>query len=133
MSRTSDRLASAADPDDVRLPIGLRFVKLTLQVTAFRDRGPRVLGSGNGGDQASLWKRNVAGASSFTFFHRETARQFRRRSRIFRFLRLRVEGRNEKEEEQPKTTRCALNHHRCRCYHTPLSCGHEEGRVEFSD
>ena len=70
---TSDRLASVAGPDNVCFPIGLRFVKPALQATAFRDRGPGVLGSGDGGDQASLWKWNMARASGVTFFHREAA------------------------------------------------------------
>ncbi len=74
---TSDRLASVAGADNVGLPIGLRFVKPALQAPAFRDRGPGVLGSGNGGDQAALWERNVAGTSGVTFFHREAAGQFR--------------------------------------------------------
>jgi hypothetical protein len=77
---TSDRLASVAGADNVCFPIGLRLIKPALQATAFRDRGPGVLGSGNGGDQTSLWERNVAGASGFAFFHREVARQFRRGS-----------------------------------------------------
>ncbi|MEK6784407.1 MAG: hypothetical protein AABY61_02900 [Nitrospirota bacterium] len=74
---TSDRLASVAGADNVCFPIGLRFVKPALQATAFRDRGPGVLGSGNRGDQAALWERNVARTSGFTFFHREAAGQFR--------------------------------------------------------
>jgi len=74
VGRTSDRLASVAGADNVCFPISFRFVKPALQATAFRDRGPGVLGSGNGGDQASLWKWNVARASGFTFFHREAAR-----------------------------------------------------------
>ena len=69
VSRTSDRSASLAGADNVRLPIGHRFIKPTIQSAAFRDRGPGLLGSGNGGDPASLWERNVAGASGFTFFH----------------------------------------------------------------
>ena len=80
VGRTSDRLASVAGADNVGLPIGLRFVKPALQAPAFRDRGPGVLGSGNGGDQAALWERNVAGTSCVTFFHREAAGQFRRGS-----------------------------------------------------
>jgi hypothetical protein len=74
MGGTSDRLASVAGADNVCFPIGLRFVKPALQATAFRDRGPGVLGSGDGGDQASLWKWNMARASGVTFFHREAAR-----------------------------------------------------------
>jgi len=74
VGRTSDRLASVAGADNVCFPISFRFVKPALQATAFRDRGPGVLGSGNGGDQASLWKWNVARASGFTFFHHEAAR-----------------------------------------------------------
>jgi hypothetical protein len=70
---TSDRLASVAGADNVCFPISLRFVKPALQATAFRDRGPGVLGSGNGGDQASLWKWNVTRASGFTFFYHEAA------------------------------------------------------------
>jgi hypothetical protein len=77
VGRTSDRLASVAGADNVCFPIGLRFVKPALQATAFRDRGPGVLGSGNGGDQASLWERNVAETSGVSFFHREATGQFR--------------------------------------------------------
>jgi hypothetical protein len=77
VGRTSDGLASVAGADNIGLPIGLCFVKPALQATAFGDCGPRVRGSGNGGDQASLWERNVAGTSGVTFFHREAAGQFR--------------------------------------------------------
>ena len=69
VGRTSDRFASTARADNVRLPIGLRFIKPTLQAAAFRDRGPGLLGSGNGGHPASLWERNVARAPGFTLFH----------------------------------------------------------------
>ena len=78
VGRTSDRLASVAGADDVCFPIGLRFVKPALEATAFRGRGPGVLGSWNGGDQAALWERNVAGTSGVAFFHHEAAGQFSR-------------------------------------------------------
>jgi hypothetical protein len=70
---TSDRLASVAGAGNFRLPIRLFLVESTLYSTPFRDRGPGVLGSGNGGDQASLWKWNVTRASGFTFFYHEAA------------------------------------------------------------
>ncbi|MGB4069753.1 MAG: hypothetical protein WBK08_17125 [Nitrospira sp.] len=70
---TSDRLALTTCTDNVCFPIRLRFVKPALQATTFRDRSPGVLGSGNGGDQASLWKWNVTRASGFTFFYHEAA------------------------------------------------------------
>ncbi|WHZ29453.1 MAG: hypothetical protein OJF51_004255 [Nitrospira sp.] len=69
MGRTSDRFASSARADNVRLPIGLRFIKPALQAAAFRDRGPGLLGARNGGHPASLWERNVARAPGFTLFH----------------------------------------------------------------
>ena len=69
VGRTSYRLALAARTDNVRLPIGLLLIKSALQSAAFRNRGPGLFGSGNGGDPASLWEGNVARAPGFTFFH----------------------------------------------------------------
>ncbi|MBX3330237.1 MAG: hypothetical protein KF722_07540 [Nitrospira sp.] len=115
MGRTSDRFASIAGADNFCLPIGPRFIKPTAQSAGFRDRGPGLLGSGNGGDPAPLWERNVAGASGVTFFHGKAARQLCCGSGILYLLLLRlgVEGGTQKyHEQQHKKTECqALNRH----------------------
>ena len=69
VGRTSHRFASAAGADNFCLPIGLRSIKPTLQAAGFRDRGPGLLGPGNGDDPASLWEWNAAGVPGFIFFH----------------------------------------------------------------
>ena len=69
VGRTADRLASVAGADNFRLPIGLRLVKPTLRSATFRDGGPGLLGTGYGGDEASLWERDVARVPGFPFLH----------------------------------------------------------------